>query len=255
MDKRSLESLHFELRNLLKEISVYRDSGDYIYTITYKNWLERLNYVLKKYDAIKKWNVEPVRLREFDLPSTKKTVKEVAVNNLQSYVDDLAKQVQFELDGLESADEEKGIPSHQMRRCFITGHTGCPLNPSLHKNKVFVAMPFDDKYQDSYAYGIVEAVEAMGLDHYRADGEIRNKDIMCKICGEIQSSRLIIANISGLNPNVMLEQGLAYGLGKPVIIVKDKETKAISDLGSIEYIEYAHAQDLASKLYKALTDL
>lgn len=98
-----------------------------------------------------------------------------------------------------------------MRRCFKTGYTGCPLNPSLHKNKVFVAMPFDDKYQDSYIYGIVEAVKAMGLYHYRADGEITNKDIMCKICGEIQSCRLVIANISGLNPNVMLEQGLAYG--------------------------------------------
>ena len=50
----------------------------------------------------------------------------------------------------------------------------------------------------------------------------------------------------------MLEQGLAYGLGKPVIILKDKATKAISDLGSIEYIEYSHAGDLQQKLYKAL---
>ena len=63
---------------------------------------------------------------------------------------------------------------------------------------------------------------------------------------------MAIKNISGLNPNVTLEQGLAYGLGKPVIILKDKATKAISDLGSIEYIEYSHAGDLQQKLYKAL---
>jgi hypothetical protein len=50
----------------------------------------------------------------------------------------------------------------------------------------------------------------------------------------------------------MLEQGLAYGLGKPVIIIKDEKTKAISDLGSIEYIEYSHAYDLMTKLVKAL---
>lgn len=60
---------------------------------------------------------------------------------------------------------------------------------------------------------------------------------------------MAIINISGLNPNVMLEQGLAYGLGKPVIILKDKATKAISDLGSIEY---SHTGDLQQKLYKAL---
>ena len=50
----------------------------------------------------------------------------------------------------------------------------------------------------------------------------------------------------------MLEQGLVYGLGKPVIIIKDKNTNAISDLGSIEYIEYSHAGDLRDKLLKAL---
>ena len=63
---------------------------------------------------------------------------------------------------------------------------------------------------------------------------------------------MAIKNISGLNPNVTLEQGLAYGLGKPVIILKDKTTNAISDLGSIEYIEYSNAGDLKKKLYKAL---
>jgi uncharacterized protein YutD len=100
MDKGILEALHFELRNLLKEINVYRESGDYVYTTTYKNWLARFNNVLKKYDAIKEWNVEPIRLREFDLSSTKKTVKEVAVNTFQSCVEDLTKQIQTELDCL-----------------------------------------------------------------------------------------------------------------------------------------------------------
>jgi len=37
-----------------------------------------------------------------------------------------------------------------------------------------------------------------------------------------------------------------------VIIVKDNETKVITDLGGIEYIEYEHAHDLMTKLYKAL---
>ena len=76
--------------------------------------------------------------------------------------------------------------------------------------------------------------------------------ILCVKYQQIQSCQMAIKNISGLNPNVTLEQGLAYGLGKPVIILKDKATKAISDLGSIEYIEYSHAGDLQQKLYKAL---
>lgn len=38
-----------------------------------------------------------------------------------------------------------------------------------------------------------------------------------------------------------------------MIIIKDKETKAISDLGSIEYIEYSHAGELQQKLFNALS--
>lgn len=52
----------------------------------------------------------------------------------------------------------------------------------------------------------------------------------------------------------MLELGLSYGLGKETIIIKDKETKAVSDIASIEYIEYEHAYDLQCKLMKYFED-
>jgi nucleoside 2-deoxyribosyltransferase len=116
-------------------------------------------------------------------------------------------------------------------------------------------MPFNDKYRDSYEYGIKVAIEQSGYIYYRADKEISNVDIMCKICKEIQSCGLAIFNISGHNPNVMLELGLAYGLSKSVIIIKDVETKNIADLGSTEYIEYLHANDLAHKLITALSHI
>ena len=138
-----------------------------------------------------------------------------------------------------------------MRKCFKIGSQRCPKRPDYERNKVFIAMPFSDDYVDSYLYGIVPALNAAGFQHYKADEEITCKDIMCKICEQIQACRMAIINISGLNPNVMLELGLAYGLGKPVYIVKDKATKAISDLGSIEYIEYSHATDLRNKLVQA----
>jgi len=116
-------------------------------------------------------------------------------------------------------------------------------------------MPFCPEYMDSYSYGIIPALQNAGFTFFKADNEISNIDIMCKVCREIQTCGYAIINISGLNPNVMLELGLAYGIGKPVIIVKDKNTKTITDLGSIEYIEYEHAYDLMQKLTKALTDI
>jgi len=77
---------------------------------------------------------------------------------------------------------------------------------------------------------------------------------MCKICEEMQICKYLIFNVSGLNPNVMLELGLSYGLGKNTIIVKDKETRMISDISNIEYIEYSHAGELNEKLRRYFSE-
>lgn len=172
--------------------------------------------------------------------------------NFSNSIEALARKIENDVDIERLKSSESVVPAHQMRKCFKLCVDGCPVNPAYIKNKVFIAMPFSDEYLDSYNYGIIPALSGLGLSHFKADNEISNKDIMCKICQEIQSCSIAIINISGLNPNVMLEQGLAYGLGKPVIIIKDKLTKAISDLGSVEYIEYQHAYDLQQKLLRVL---
>jgi len=210
------------------------------------------NQLLEKYNAMAKMRITPMKCDEYELSSSQKTVRSTAVEYFLSSLSALVKKIETDIEQDRLANTEKSIPAHQMRKCFKLCVDGCPVNTSYCSNKVFIAMPFSNEYLDSYNYGIVPALNAQGYEHFKADNEISNKDIMCKICKEIQACKMAIINISGLNPNVMLEQGLAYGLGKPVIIIKDKKTAAISDLGSIEYIEYDHAGDLQQKLYKAL---
>jgi hypothetical protein len=183
---------------------------------------------------------------ECDLSLSHKTVKVDVAKSFSETVRKLSEKIESEISS--EQNKETPIPLHQMRKCFKVGTKGCPLNPTEKKNKVFVAMPFNDEYRDSYDFGIKIVLDQSGIEHFKADNEIKNKDMMCKICEQLQSCGKVIANISGLNPNVMLELGLAYGLGKDVIIVKDKKTTLISDLGSIEYIEYAHVVELQQKL-------
>lgn len=187
-------------------------------------------------------------MNTFDFSVSKKTVRDTAVerfrinlNSTKDLIDDMVQE-------LRSNIISNKTPTHQMRKCLKLGVDGCPKNPQLEKRKVFIGMPFDSKYLDSYEYGIKIALQSQGLSAYRADENISNLDIMCKICEEIQKCKYLIFNISGLNPNVMLELGLSYGLGKETLIIKDKETKNISDIANIEYIEYSHAGELSSKL-------
>ena len=257
MDKKVLQGykdVSYELNQLynkaLSHINDRVSNDGYIYANTYHGWITEYNSIVKKYNGLSGASLSMRSVQEYELSSSRKTVYPDIASEFAKSVKNLADRIDSEI----QAEQNKTatIPAHQMRVCFKTGARGCPLHPPEKKNRVFVAMPFSDDYRDSFDYGVKIVLDQLGIDYYRADNEVSNKDIMCKICCELQSCGKVIANISGLNPNVMLELGLAYGLGKKVIIIKDKKTASISDLGSVEYIEYAHAGELQQKLPRAL---
>ena len=253
MDTMKLQGLSFELSSLADTVEIHRSRNDYVYADTYRAWVVQYNNLIDKYNALTGLAINKMVFNQYDLSSTKKTVRDTSLEAYVSTIKELCKIIGNDIEAHNKQSQTDTIPHFQMRRCFKLGMDRCPLNPPFNKNKVFIAMPFNDTNTDiAYQYGIIPALDGMGLAHYKADNEISNKDIMCKICYELQSCNLAIINISGLNPNVMLEQGLAYGLGKSVIIIKDKTTRQISDLGSIEYIEYEHPNDLAQKLMLVL---
>ena len=252
MNFNDMQALSFEIKNLHDKVEIYSKNKDYVYTNVYKSWIVEYNHLLDKYNALANLNITHMSFNTHDLSSTQKTVRNTTIEFFLNNLSNLIRKLESDIEANRLKMAEKKIAPHQMRKCFKLDISGCPINPQYQRNKIFIAMPFSAEYLDSYNYGIVPALNALGYEHYKADNEITNKDIMCKICQQIQACKMAIINISGLNPNVMLEQGLVYGLGKPVIIIKDKNTNAISDLGSIEYIEYSHAGDLRDKLLKAL---
>ena len=250
MKVEQLQAVALEFTQLLTKVTNHIDdkkkTEGYIYPSIYKGWVSEYNSLIKKYNSITSANLSIRNVADYEFSSSKKTIR---LDNVISFADAIKILVdRLDKDISAESDKEASIPTHQMRVCFKTRAKRCPINPQLKPKKVFIAMPFSPDYIDSYEYGIKIALDQSGIEHYKADKEISNKDIMCKVCEQIQSCGKVIANISGLNPNVMLELGLAYGLGKDVIVIKDKKTTTISDLGSIEYIEYEHAGDLQKKL-------
>ena len=237
-----------ELGKLKVEVEYYRNINDYFYRNVMEQYAERYNTLLKKYHKSTGIPLELFKIYEYELSTTQKTVRDDAVERFNINVSTTKKLVDEQIEIERNKTVSKEIPLHQMRKCLKTGVQGCPKNPILNRNKVFVGMPFDNKYLDSYQYGVEIALQSCGLESYRADDTISNIDVMCKICEQMQICKYLIFNISGLNPNVMLELGLSYGLGKETIIIKDKETKNISDIANAEYIEYSHAGELQEKL-------
>jgi hypothetical protein len=242
----------YQLGRLKRKMKSYQDNNTYVYTDVFKTWVNEFNTIMVEYNRNFDGRILSYEIQNRDFSGTGKTIKPYAVDAFESEIEESIKRFQAELENIKKEQKQKQIPVHQMRKCFKTGVDSCSVNPVYDKNKAFIAMPFDEAYTDAYEYGIKLALKNLGMTYYRADSDVANVDIMCKICREIQSCRVVIANISSLNPNVMLELGLAYGIGKNVMIIKDKNTKNISDLGCIEYIGYSHAYELMCQLTKAL---
>ncbi len=243
-----LEHYKGELNKIFREINVYNSNNEYLYVAAMKSYIQRYNGILKKYKTSSGIPLELYVFQEHEYSSTKKTIRKEALERFNINIESTVNLIENMIDKEKSKVMPISIPNHQMRRCLKLNTQRCPLDPKLDKNKVFVGMSFNNKYKDSYEYGIKMALDSLGMNPYKADEDISSKDIMCKICEQMQMCKYLIFNISGHNPNVMLELGLSYGLGKKTIIVKDQETESISDIANIEYIEYKHAKDLCDKL-------
>ncbi len=88
--------------------------------------------------------------------------------------------------------------------------------------KCFVLMSFDSDRLEVYNHAIAPAVEAAGFECHRADDAFRSEAIISKIIRNIFRDDVIVADISGFNPNVLYELGVAHAVGDKTIIICEK---------------------------------
>lgn len=125
------------------------------------------------------------------------------------------------------------------------------------KPHVFVAMPFKKSMTDVFAYGIQNSVHAIDYLCERVDEEAFTGDILDRVKKRIETSSLVIADLTGDNPNVFLEVGYAWGKGRPtVLIVRDEPNKQLRfDVQGQRLIKYETIQSLETSLTKMLKGL
>lgn len=123
----------------------------------------------------------------------------------------------------------------------------------------FVLMPFQEGLTAVYEHGIKPLVESMGMQCKRADEIYSAQNILGDIWDSIQSSELIIADLTGKNPNVMYELGLCHVLWKRVILLSQSKDDVPFDLRAWRVIWYdftfAGAARLKEELGRAIDAL
>jgi len=125
------------------------------------------------------------------------------------------------------AKAKKKIGKRVTRVVAAEGHT----NPKKNKTDTcFVIMPFGGHFDNYnyYAEIYAPAIEASGLTSERSDNLFRPGSIVEDIWRFTKEAKIILADLSQMNPNVFYELGLAHAITKPVILVVE----------NIEYVPF-----------------
>ena len=114
-----------------------------------------------------------------------------------------------------------------------------PPRPALAKAlRCFVVMPFSQGWSGDVHRTLVAACEAEGVQPARGDDLFTPTDILDEIWQSIHGADFIVADITGRNPNVLYELGIAHTLAKPVLILSQEAADIPIDLSTRRVILY-----------------
>ena len=126
------------------------------------------------------------------------------------------------------------------------------LKFKLKNNYIFYLCPFQDPFDAIYRDHIRPTANSMGFTIDRADEIYGTQPIIEDIWEAINCAEIIIADVSGRNPNVMYEIGMAHTIGKPVVIITQSIDDVPFDLRHHRCIVYSYTppgcRDLQSKI-------
>lgn len=144
---------------------------------------------------------------------------------------------------------------HQMSIIHINPIFG-PASYAVDPRLAFVLMPFTSELTEIYRTFVKPTIEAsdFGLVCRRADDIKSNRTIIQDVWKSLCEARLVVADLSGLNANVMYELGIAHTLGKETILIyqRGEDIKFPFDLAHIRRIEYDNNATGGKKLEEEL---
>jgi hypothetical protein len=124
-----------------------------------------------------------------------------------------------------------------------------PANPiwrgrnfTLDELSCFILMPFQDEFFEVYEKAFAPAVERCGLSARHAGEIFGNREIVEDIWDSICRCRLVVADVTGRNPNVFYELGVCHTLGKECVVVTQSDQDVPFDIRHRRYLKYKPAK-------------
>ncbi len=117
----------------------------------------------------------------------------------------------------------------------------------------FVLIPFRPDFDELYENTIRPAIETTReLACLRADEIYGPRPIMADIWKSINDASILVADLTGRNPNVLYELGLAHARHKPVVLIVQDMRDVPFDLRAIRCLIYTNTQSGRALLLREL---
>lgn len=121
-------------------------------------------------------------------------------------------------------------------------------NLKQDNNACFYLGPFREPFNTIYKDHVVPPFKRAGMTISRAD-EIFSTDVVIEdVWKGVISSAFIIADVSGRNPNVMYEIGMAHTVGRPVLMISQSSDDIPFDLRHRRCVIYEYTPRGCKKL-------
>ncbi len=215
------------------------------------NVIEKANYLLFELNRMYPKLGQSFRLNEIiDKFSSKSDEEKKEIIFLIQDV--LAKELNYLVDD---------NPKNNKQKYKITPKGHVFLNDVLHKsvptNTVFCAMWFNKKTNVLWEKGIKPSIEKAKYDPKRMDEEHFTENVMAKMYQLINTSKFIIADLTGQRPCVYYEVGYAKAHAIKVILTAKHKTKIHFDVYQYPIIfwEEDKLDKFSSNLYDRIINI
>lgn len=119
----------------------------------------------------------------------------------------------------------------------------------------FVMMPFGPWFDRYYQEIYIPAIKDAGFEPIRADELFSTGSVVEQIWEQIAKAKILLADLSGKNPNVFYELGLSHAARKPVVFAASQVDDVPFDLRHLRVIIYdVREPEWAPRLRKSVAD-
>ncbi|WP_020678262.1 hypothetical protein [Geopsychrobacter electrodiphilus] len=248
MNAVQFSGLVVELNYTLAKISKYLKNNQYVYLRAFDSWTDSYNAVAVRLNADKTLTVPTFRLSPSDYSPSGKSIKKTSVDKFIKTINHQIVRLENKIDELHREAALQLAEPHPLARFFPSDPDGKTLDQPSADKRVVVAGPGTDVGRSVFHQGIQPLLEAQGLGWFRVEASPLDENGLCELCQQLYTCRLAILDLAGQDANVMLTLGLAYGIGKPVILLQPLNEPPLGGGNNPDLLCYADTAEIKTLL-------